>query len=158
MTFLSKPCLKQLDCPERQPFLILNPLGKKKRFKIFVPSEDGVSTIESLIWLPVYAFILFLVLNVSMLFFTQSQLLRVVQDSNRLFSVARTTTLTEVEQYVTEQVAYLGATATVKSQLVDGIIYTDLEMPVTALMPFSMLHKFFVETTVVISAQQIVEF
>lgn len=124
----------------------------------FLRSEDGSYTIESVIWLPIYVFILAIMMNVSMVFFTESQLLRVVQDSNRSFSVGRITTLAAVEQYVIERLAYLDANPVVNSQLVDGIIYTDLAIPATELMPFSMLHKFFASTSIVVSAQQVVEF
>jgi Flp pilus assembly protein TadG len=133
--------------------------SKKGGFvKRFLRSEDGSYTIESVIWLPIYVFILAIMMNVSMVFFTESQLQRVVQDSNRSFSVGRITTLSAVEQYVINRISYLGANPVVNSQLVDGIIYTDLSIAAVDLMPFSMLHKFFASTTVVISAQQIVEF
>lgn len=158
MTFSKKIGLQQCKHHVEQPFFESNHLNKKNCFKAFIRSEDGNYTIETLIWLPIYVFILFLILNVSMIFFTQSQLLRVVQDSNRSFSVGRMTTLTAVEQYVIEKIAYLGATPTVTSQLVDGIIYTDLRMQATDLIPFSILHKFFAETTISVSAQQVVEF
>lgn len=97
-------------------------------------------------------------MNVSMVFFNESQLLRVVQDANRSFAVGRIATLTAVEQYVTERIAYLKVTPTVNTQLVDGIIYTDLSVTATQLMPFTMLHEFFSGTEIVVSAQQIVEF
>lgn len=124
----------------------------------FMQSEEGSYTIESVIWLPIYVFVLALMMNVSMVFFNESQILRVVQDSNRSFSVGRITTLEAVEQYVVDRIAYLDVTATVNSQLVDGIIYTNLSIPATDLMPFAMLHKFFASTNIVVSAQQIVEF
>lgn len=124
----------------------------------YLRSEDGSYTVESVIWLPMYLFITVLIINVSMVFFTESQLLRVVQDGNRSFSVGRVTTLSAVEQYITERLAYLEANPVVSSQLVDGIIYTDLQIPVTALMPFTLLDKYFETTTIVVSAQQIVEF
>lgn len=127
--------------------------------KAFFRSEDGSFTIESLIWIPIYVFIVALVLNVSIVFDAQSQLLRIVQDSNRSYSVGRITDTWAVEQYVIERVAFLGATPLVQSQLVDNsIIYTELKLPAKDLMPFSMLHRFFDTTTIVVSAQQLVEF
>lgn len=126
--------------------------------KTFCRSESGSYTIESVIWLPIYVFILAIMMNVSMVFFNESQLLRVVQDGNRSFAVGRISTLEAVEQYVTDRIAYLEVTPTVSSQLVDGIIYTNLSVTATELMPFSMLHKFFAGTTILVSAQQIVEF
>ena len=124
----------------------------------YLQSEDGSYTIESVIWFPMYMFITALIINVSMVFFTESQLLRVVQDGNRSFSVGRVTTRSAVEQYITERLAYLEANPDVSSQLVYGIIYTDLRIPVTALMPFTVLDTFFETTTILVSAQQIVEF
>lgn len=126
--------------------------------KAFCRSESGSYTIESVIWLPIYVFILALMMNVSMVFFNESQLLRVVQDANRSFAVGRISTGEAVKQYVTDRIAYLNITPTVTTDIVDGIIYTNLSVTATDLMPFSMLHKFFAGTTIVVSAQQIVEF
>ena len=132
-----------------------NRLGK---VAAFFRDEKGSYTIESVIWLPIYVFILAIMMNVSMVFFNESQMLRVVQDSNRSFAVGRIDTLEAAEQYVLDRLAYLEVTPVVNSQLVDGIIYTNLSIPATQLMPFSMLHKFFNGTDIVVSAQQIVEF
>lgn len=143
---------------------LLNQLGRESPAKVvrflrsFFRSESGSYTIESVIWLPIYVFILAIMMNVSMVFFNESQLLRVVQDGNRSFAVGRITTLVAVEQYVTDRIAYLDVTPTVNSQLVDGIIYTNLSVVATELMPFTMLHKFFSGTNILVSAQQIVEF
>ncbi|MEE4235430.1 MAG: hypothetical protein V2I51_01780, partial [Anderseniella sp.] len=126
--------------------------------RAFYRSENGSYTIESVIWLPIYVFILAIMMNVSMVFFNESQLLRVVQDANRSFAIGRISTLAAVEQYVTERIDYLDVTPAVSSQLVDGIIYTNLSITATQLMPFTMLHEFFSGTEIVISAQQIVEF
>jgi hypothetical protein len=151
--------------PNSIPFEKALPKGNSRRFhpsgnslRRFLRDEKGSYTIESVIWLPIYVFILALVMNVSMVFFNQSQLLRVVQDGNRSFAVGRIKSLDAVEVYVVERVAYLNATPQVRTQLVDGIIYTDLQIKAVELMPFVMLHKFFRNTDVVVSAQQIVEF
>lgn len=124
----------------------------------FLRCETGSYTIESVIWLPIYVFVLALMMNVSMVFFNESQILRVVQDSNRSFAVGRINSLEAAEQYVIDRLAYLNVTPDVNSQLVDGIIYTNLSIPATQLMPFGMLHSFFASTNVVVSAQQVVEF
>lgn len=128
------------------------------RIAAFITDQEGSYTIESVIWLPIYVFILAIMMNVSMVFFNESQMLRVVQDSNRSFAVGRINTLEAAEQYVRDRLSYLEVTPVVNSQLVDGIIYTDLSVPATQLMPFSMLHKFFAGTNIIVSAQQIVEF
>jgi Flp pilus assembly protein TadG len=75
--------------------------------KRFLAAEDGSYTIESVIWLPIYVFILAIMMNVSMVFFNESQILRVVQDGNRSFAVGRISSLEAVETYVTDRIAYL---------------------------------------------------
>lgn len=137
----------------------LSHFRRVNRIKAFVRAEDGSYTIESLIWIPIYMFIVALMLNVSIVFSAQSQPLRIVQDSNRSYSVGRIRDTLAIEQYVIERVAYIGAIPSVQSQLIDNsIIHTELTMPAKDLMPFSMLHKFFETTTIVVSAQQLVEF
>ena len=126
--------------------------------KRFMATEDGSYTIESVIWLPIYVFILAIMMNVSMVFFNESQILRVVQDGNRSFAVGRISSLESVEAYVTDRIAYLKVNPEITTQLVDGIIYTDLQIRAVELMPFGMLHGFFEGTRIVVSAQQIVEF
>jgi hypothetical protein len=130
----------------------------KDAIRRFLHCQSGSYTIETVIWLPIYVFILVLTINVSMVFFNESQILRVVQDSNRSFAVGRINSLEAAEQYVIDRLAYLDVTPAVNSQLVDGIIYTNLSIPATQLMPFGMLHRFFMNTNIVVSAQQIVEF
>jgi hypothetical protein len=130
----------------------------KDAIRRFLQCQSGSYTIETVIWLPIYIFILVLTINVSMVFFNESQILRVVQDSNRSFAVGRINSLEAAEQYVIDRLAYLNVTPAVNSQLVDGIIYTNLSIPATQLMPFGMLHTFFANTNIVVSAQQIVEF
>lgn len=84
---------------------------KKSNFLVrFFRSESGSYTIESVIWLPIYVFILALMMNVSMVFFNESQLLRVVQDGNRSFAVGRITTLDAVERYCDRTHAFQDAT------------------------------------------------
>lgn len=160
MKILSKAALFGCSGAPGQPSHASRSPGRalRRHARDFLRSEAGSYTIESVIWLPIYVFVLALMMNVSMVFFNESQILRVVQDSNRSFSVGRITTLEAVEQYVIERIAYLDVTPTVNSQLVDGIIYTNLSIPATDLMPFGMLHKFFAGTNIVVSAQQIVEF
>jgi len=73
----------------------------------FARCEAGSYTIESVIWLPIYVFVLALMMNISMVFFNESQILRVVQDSNRSFAVGRISSLEAAEQYVIDRIAYL---------------------------------------------------
>ena len=55
----------------------------------FFTNEEGSATIETVIWLPIFTILLTMIINLSMVFFSESQILRVVQDGNRAFSLGR---------------------------------------------------------------------
>lgn len=124
----------------------------------FVKDEDGSYSIEAVIWMPIFAILLALIMNVSVVFFTESQMMRVVQDGNRAFSLGRLTSVAEVEDYVLTTLAYTDADLSVESTVSDGIIRTQLSAPATDLMPLNFLRDSFSNVRVGFTAQQIVEF
>jgi Flp pilus assembly protein TadG len=73
----------------------------------FLRREDGSATVEAVIWLPIFFLVLFLMVDVALVFVGQSEALRVVQDANRNMSIGRFRTVAETEAYVEEQLAGL---------------------------------------------------
>lgn len=57
--------------------------------RTFAKSEDGTATVEAVIWLPTFFYILILSVNVTMIFHGYSRVLRVVEDANRGLSIGR---------------------------------------------------------------------
>ena len=124
----------------------------------FCRAEDGSTTIETVIWLPMFMILLGFIINVSMVFFNESQILRVIQDGNRAFSLGRLQDLKEVEDYVLARLAYLDASITIGSEVADGFVTTWLRTPATDLMPVSFMSSVFEGLDVGVSAQHIVEY
>jgi Flp pilus assembly protein TadG len=130
----------------------------RKYCHAFCHSENGSATIETIIWMPIFAMLLGLIMNVSMVFFNESQILRIVQDANRAFSLGRLDDAAAVEAYVEDELSYLNAALTVSAQVSGGFITTTLSAPASDLMPFNFMAQAFSSINVGVSAQHIIEF
>lgn len=53
----------------------------------FRDDERGVATIESLLWMPLFFFLFILIVDISLVFYGKSEVLRFVQNENRTLSV-----------------------------------------------------------------------
>jgi Flp pilus assembly protein TadG len=124
----------------------------------FGQSEDGNMTIESVIWVPIFAIILAFIMNISLVFFAESQMLRVVQDGNRAFSLGRLEDAAAVENYILANLANLDATLTIATTVAGGFISTTLDATAGDLMPLNIMTSVFDSVIINVSAQQIVEF
>ena len=62
------------------------------RFTRFRRSEDGASTVETVLWIPVFIAIFALLFDIAMIFNGQAATLRVIQEANRDFAVGQITT------------------------------------------------------------------
>lgn len=111
----------------------LRPVNRFRR------SEDGAATIEAVLWLPFFFMLFGALADVSMVFFNQSRLLRIVQDANRAMSVGRFTTDQQTQDYVISRVqgfsAHVSAITTVSPE---GIITTVATVPIDDLDLFGV--------------------
>ncbi len=120
--------------------------------KRFVKDESGSTTVEAVLWMPFFMGLLALIVDASMLFNSQAQMLRFVQDANRAFSTGQLETTDQVGEILQARLAPLSERVTVDS-LVDtttvpsGIIRTTTSIPaadlnsiglITALMTFDL--------------------
>ncbi|MEW9921042.1 TadE/TadG family type IV pilus assembly protein [Marimonas sp. MJW-29] len=133
-------------------------LAPVARLKRFWRDEAGNATIESIIWFPIFAILLAFIMNVSIVFFTESQMLRVVQDGNRAFSLGRLADAQEVQNYILTRLSYLEANLDISTNISDGFVMTSLKAPAGDLMPLNFMNSAFNGITINVSAQQIVEF
>jgi Flp pilus assembly protein TadG len=124
----------------------------------FSKDESGSATIEAVIWLPAFAFVLAIIMNISMVFFYESQLTRVVQDGNRAFSLGRLADSDAVQQYILGRLTHIDADLSVATTISDGFVRTDLIAPAGDLMPLSMARSAFNTVKIRVSAQHVVEF
>lgn len=123
----------------------------------FWSREDGSVTIEALIWTPIFVVLMALTINVAQVFFHQSQILRVVQDTNRGVSLGRFANGAEAEAYITSALGYMTDEITVTSDIADGFVTTRVIVPALQLMPMRFLESYFEETNVTVVGSQLME-
>ena len=123
----------------------------------FVRSERGSSSVEAAIWMPIYMGLILVIANTSLVFYGQSQAMRVVQDGNRALSVGRLTSEDETEAFIAERLSHLTDSPIVETILNEGIVYTTVQIPVEDLAHIGNLNMFS-EYSVSVASQMFVEF
>lgn len=123
----------------------------------FNDDESGSATIESLLWIPMFVFILVLIADVSFILFGKAQALRFVQDGNRALSVGALADTAATEDFILASMAGFSSSASVSTSIVDGIIIsTTVVMPATDLMMIGTL-PVFEDTMISVSANHFLE-
>lgn len=103
----------------------------RRRLTAFRRDAEGSATVEAVIWLPLFMFILGLAVDVSMTFHAHSRVLKVVQDVNRAYSVGRIETVEEAESMVAALLPDFANAMIVESNVVNGIIDTRVQVPLS---------------------------
>lgn len=122
----------------------------------FLACEDGVVTAEAIIWLPVFAFLLWLVTETALIFGGEAQALRVVEDANRLYATGYFQTAGETETFIRNQLSKWQSTMSVSTAETNGIIHTVVTIPVTTITDLNAIQQFS-GLTVTIDAEQMAE-
>ncbi|SFR34931.1 hypothetical protein SAMN04488005_0732 [Yoonia tamlensis] len=133
-------------------------LGKlRAKSDRFQDDDSGSATIESLLWIPMFVFVLVLITDVSFILFGKAQALRFIQDGNRALSVGALESVEETEEFILANMAGFSSTATVETSIVDGIIIsTTLVMPAVDLMVIGTM-PIFEDTLISVSANHFLE-
>ena len=97
------------------------PRGKVSRF---CRDDSGTATVESVIWLPIFVWMLALVINVSMIVFEKNQAYRVLQTANRILSTA----------YIRQKSSHIAPEAVVTTRIENGVVTSELAYRVTDLL------------------------
>ncbi|MDW4497018.1 TadE/TadG family type IV pilus assembly protein [Sulfitobacter sp. D35] len=126
----------------------------------FLWDENGSFSVEAVIWTPILAIILAVVMNISMVFHAKSQILRVVQDANRAVSLNRLNGETAVQDYINTNLAYLGASLDISSSVdsATNIVTTTVHANATDLMPLTFMTSKFSSVKVGVASHHIIEF
>ena len=114
----------------------------RKKIGGFGKEDHGSATIEAVIWMPVFVLILCLVADASLIFSKQAQVLRIVQDANRAYSVGRIMTTADAEAFILARIGELSPHATVRSTLQSGVIVSTVTMPSSDLTATSFVSPF----------------
>lgn len=107
--------------------------GFPKPFRRFREDVRGSATVEAVLWLPLFFFILSLAVDASMLFYAHNRVLKVMQDVNRAVSVGRIKGTATAEARILSLLSdYPSATA--HTVIVDGIISSEVTVPATSVL------------------------
>lgn len=134
--------------------LFLN--GALARVRKNVREEDGAATIEVVLWMPVIVLLFALVADTAMIFGAQSQVMRVVQDTNRALSTGRIRDTEIAQNQIYTQIAAISPNSTVATTVVDGLISSSVTMPVRDLTATGFIDAFS-NITVRVRAQHLSE-
>lgn len=104
--------------------------------------EDGSVSVEAALWLPLFMGLILLITNTSLVFYGQSQAMRVVQDANRAYSTGRLATEEEVRAFIAERLTPLTTEPIIETTVHQGVIYTTAQLPVEDLAHIGNLNMF----------------
>lgn len=104
----------------------------------FVRNEDGAATVEAVVWLPFFFALFGLLTDVSMVFYNQSRLLRIVQDANRNMSVGRLTDIQATEDFIKAASANVSSHVSATTSVTAGLITTTVTVPLSDLDLFGV--------------------
>jgi Flp pilus assembly protein TadG len=130
----------------------------KQKLLGFFRDESGSFAVEAVIWTPIFVFILAIMINVSTVFFNESQMLRVVQDANRAYSLGRLEDELATEDYIKAQLAYLSSAFTVETTKNASVISTTVSVNATELMPMNVMSASYAALTIEVTGQQLIEY
>ena len=91
--------------------------------------QDGASTIEAVLWTPIFLILFGMVTDTSTVFGRQAEILRIIQDSNRSLAVGAFQSVQQAEAYIIKKVEVFSENTTVDVVIVDGIIKTSVSLP-----------------------------
>lgn len=118
--------------------------------------ESGAATIEAILWLPMFFYILAMSVDVTMIFHSYSRIIRAVEDVNRGLSVGRIKTIDEGKQRIASELSnYKGVQSDIK--IIDNVIVTNVSVPVTSLAFLGAVRPM-MDKNVMVKTQQYVEY
>lgn len=130
---------------------------KKTMLRRFLRAEDGTATIEAVLWLPMFFAFFALLVDVSMIFHGQNQVLRVTQDANRSLSLGRLASLEATEDLIESRLREFAPNAHAVTTVDDGLIVTSVAVPVADLEMLGLFGALS-SATITVSAQHLVEY
>lgn len=116
--------------------------SRLRALRRFVRKEDGAATIEAVIWLPFFLALFGLLADVSMIFYNQSRLLRIVQDANRNMVVQRLEDEAATAAFVVSQGQAISPNVSATTSVDAGVITTTATVPMADLDLFGVAGVF----------------
>lgn len=119
-------------------------LSLLRRSRRFAREEAGAVTVEAVIWIPFFFFILALITDASLAFFAKAEAFRIIQAGNRLYSIEQdkdANTAAELETWIENAFESRSANANATTTLVEvstgqTVVSTALTIPIREVMLF----------------------
>ena len=128
------------------------------RLTSFLRRQEGAATIEAVLWLPVFFYVMALAIDTTMIFHGYSRVIRAVEDVNRGLAVKRIETIYEGKQKLAAMLSdYKDLRIDIRINPDDNIIVSNVEVPVTSLIFLGAI-KPIVGKGIAIRTQQYKEF
>ncbi len=113
--------------------------AKQKFRENFISSERGSATIEAVLWMPMFFGLFILMADSALIFNGQSQIMRIIHDGNRNYSIGRITSEAETETYIETALANYGPNLKAITRVDNGVITTTVSVPATDLTATKLL-------------------
>jgi len=125
-----------------------------KLFKKFKEDERGLATIESLLWMPLFFYLFVLITDVSFIFYSKAEALRIIQDGNRLHATDFFDGDDDAaSDYIRNKLSALAPSVVSITFTADGLIETNASMSARELMAVGSIPTF-ADTEISITSQQ----
>lgn len=102
----------------------------RRSIRSFFKKEDGTATVEAVLWIPFFFALFTLVVDGSIIFNNHSNMLRIVHDTNRAYSVGQIESGAQAEATIKAKAAHISNNIKVKTFVDNGVINTFVEVPV----------------------------
>lgn len=123
-------------------------------FSRFRDDERGLATIESLLWMPVFFYLFILITDVSFIFFSKAEALRIIQDGNRLHATGFfDDDDADASEYIRAKLSALAPSVVSVTRTTGGLIETNASMSARELMAVGSIPAF-ADTEIGITSQQ----
>ncbi len=124
--------------------------------RFLIRDEDGAASIETVILMPLFLMILAAIVDATMIFYGQAQVLRVVQDANRAMSIGRLTSAEETAGFVRSALVDFGDALQATSVVDNGVVTTRVTVPARDMQILGTF-EMFDGIVLTISAQHLLE-
>ena len=97
---------------------------------------------ESLLWIPIFVYLLVLITDVSLIYYGKAQALRTIQDGNRALSVRFIADASAAQDFVETRLQGYAPSVEVTTTINNGIVTTSAIMPASELMAVGSIPTF----------------
>ena len=128
----------------------------RTRILQFLRAENGTSTVEFVIWLPMLLIVVAFAADTAIIFTTKSEILQIIQDANRAAAVGRLSTAAATQAFVEDRLGALEDVSTVTSTFANGLVSTTVSVPTSEMTATGILGMVS-NLTMSINAQHLLE-